>query len=217
VGGTIKAESEPEAGTTMRVELDAGEPPEDQAAAPSAAPAAADAPPRERGTIVYIEDNLSNLKLVEQALERLPDVRLIPAMQGKLGIDLARQRRADLILLDLHLPDVHGREVLEQLKADPATSAIPVVVISADATHTQIERLRTAGAGQMPEFAATNANLVNWSALLRTARWPARRRRRARVGRESGVALADRDTCAHGRDLGSERLKRPGRRGMSAV
>jgi PAS domain S-box-containing protein len=146
MGGTIKAESQPEAGTTMRVELEAAEAPENQVAAPIDAPAAPDGRPRERGTIIYIEDNLSNLKLVEQALYRLPEVRLIPAMQGKLGIDLARQHRPDLILLDLHLPDLHGREVLDQLKRDPATAAIPVVVISADATHAQIERLRTAGA-----------------------------------------------------------------------
>ena len=146
MGGTIKAESEPEAGTTMRVELDAAEGPEVETAAGNSAPAAADGPTRERRTIVYIEDNLSNLKLVEQLLDRLPGMRLIPAMQGKLGIDLARQHRPDLILLDLHLPDLHGREVLEQLKRDPATAAIPVVVISADATPAQVERLRASGA-----------------------------------------------------------------------
>jgi CheY-like chemotaxis protein len=67
-------------------------------------------------------------------------------MQGKLGVDLARQHRPDLILLDLHLPDLHGREVLQQLKRDPATAAIPVIVLSADATPAQVERLRAAGA-----------------------------------------------------------------------
>jgi PAS domain S-box-containing protein len=146
MGGTIKAESQPEAGTTMRVELEAAEAVEDQVAAPIDAPTAPDGRPRERGTIIYIEDNLSNVKLVEQALQRLPEVRLIPAMQGKLGIDLARQHRPDLILLDLHLPDLHGREVLDQLTGDPATAAIPVVVISADATPGEIERLLAAGA-----------------------------------------------------------------------
>jgi CheY-like chemotaxis protein len=67
-------------------------------------------------------------------------------MQGKLGIDLARRHLPDLILLDLHLPDLHGREVLRQLKRDPATAAIPVVVLSADATVAQIRRLREDGA-----------------------------------------------------------------------
>ena len=78
--------------------------------------------PEER-TVVYVEDNLSNLKLVERTLERLPEIRLIPAMHGRLGIDLARQHRPDLILLDLHLPDLHGDEVLERLKARPGHRA----------------------------------------------------------------------------------------------
>lgn len=86
------------------------------------------------------------MKLVERVLARLPEVRLIPAMQGKLGIDLARQHQPDLIMLDLHLPDIHGREVLAQLKGDPITGAIPVVVVSADATASELERLHAAGA-----------------------------------------------------------------------
>jgi PAS domain S-box-containing protein len=146
MGGTIKVESEPGAGSTMHVELNGADGPESETTTRNATPAAADERPRERRTIVYIEDNLSNLKLVERLLDRLPETRLIPAMQGKLGLDLARQHRPDLILLDLHLPDLHGREVLQQLKSDPATAAIPVVVLSADATPAQVERLRAAGA-----------------------------------------------------------------------
>jgi CheY-like chemotaxis protein len=73
-------------------------------------------------------------------------VRLIPAMQGQLGLELVREYRPDVVLVDLHLPDLDGREVLEQLKADPATADIPVVVLSADATPSQVERLRVAGA-----------------------------------------------------------------------
>ena len=69
-------------------------------------------------------------------------------MQGRLGIDLAREHQPDLILLDLHLPDLHGHEVLDSLKGDPATRDIPVVVVSADATPTQVERLLAAGAAE---------------------------------------------------------------------
>jgi signal transduction histidine kinase/CheY-like chemotaxis protein len=148
MGGTITPESKPEVGTTMRVEFAGAEGREDQAAARHAAPGATNGHRGARRTIVYIEDNLSNLKLVEQLLDRLPEVRLIPALQGRLGIDLARQHRPDLILLDLHLPDQHGREVLHELKRDPATAAIPVVIVSADATPAQLERLRADGAAE---------------------------------------------------------------------
>jgi CheY-like chemotaxis protein len=97
-------------------------------------------------TILYIEDNLSNLTLVEQILTEQPEIELLTAMQGQVGLDLARQHSPDLILLDLHLPDLAGWEVLARLKADEATGRIPVVVISADATARQVERLLDAGA-----------------------------------------------------------------------
>jgi len=67
-------------------------------------------------------------------------------MSGRLGLELAREHRPDLILLDLHLPDIPGTEVLEQLQADRRACETPVVVISADATPGQIERLLGAGA-----------------------------------------------------------------------
>jgi len=67
-------------------------------------------------------------------------------MKGTLALDLAREHRPDLILLDLHLPDIHGSEVLQRLQADPHTQQIPVVVISADASEGRIQRLLTAGA-----------------------------------------------------------------------
>jgi PAS domain S-box-containing protein len=144
MGGTIAAQSEPDVGTTMCLRLRRSEAPEDDAASGVAAPVATNGSPR--GTIVYIEDNVSNVKLVERLVDRLPEVRLIPAMQGKLGIDLTRRHHPDLVLLDLHLPDLHGREVLEQLRSDPATATIPVVVVSADATPGQVERLMAGGA-----------------------------------------------------------------------
>ncbi|HVH53268.1 MAG TPA: response regulator, partial [Actinomycetota bacterium] len=71
---------------------------------------------------------------------------LLSAMQASLGLELARDHRPDLILLDLHLPDMAGDEVLRRLREDPTTRTIPVVMISADATQTQINRLLAAGA-----------------------------------------------------------------------
>ena len=96
--------------------------------------------------ILYIEDNLSNLTLIEQLLEERPEIELLTAMQGKIGLDLARQHTPDLILLDVHLPDLDGREVISELKSSGTTRDIPVVILSADATRCQVDRLLTAGA-----------------------------------------------------------------------
>ena len=96
--------------------------------------------------VLCVEDNLSNVKLIQHLLAHRPEVRLVPAMQGRLGLDLALEHRPDLILLDLHLPDMPGEEVLLRLRAAPETRDIPVVVISADATPGQIRRLLANGA-----------------------------------------------------------------------
>lgn len=97
-------------------------------------------------TIVYIEDNLANLELVTRILEQHGDPTLIPAMQGGLGVELATSYQPDLVLLDLHLPDMDGDEVLRRLRADERTRGIPVLILSADATPSQVDRLRAAGA-----------------------------------------------------------------------
>ncbi len=144
IGGTIGAESEPEVGTTMRIRLPRAEHPQENLGDDDAAPAPV--PYRERRTIVHVDDNVSNLKLIDRLLARFPTVRVIPAMKGRLALDLVREHQPDLVLLDLHLPDLHGREVLEQLKGDPYTAEIPIVVLSADATPAQFERLLSEGA-----------------------------------------------------------------------
>jgi CheY-like chemotaxis protein len=104
-----------------------------------------DAPHRE-ATLLYVEDNLANLSLVETILLSRPGWRTVPALQGQLGVELAREHLPDLVLLDLHLPDLPGDEVLRRLRADPRTAGIPVVIVSADATPGSVERLRQAGA-----------------------------------------------------------------------
>ena len=91
--------------------------------------------------ILHVEDNLDNLALVEQILARHREVELIAATLGGLALELARRHRPDVILLDLHLPDMSGMDVLSRLRADPATTEIPVVVVSADATAERIARL----------------------------------------------------------------------------
>jgi PAS domain S-box-containing protein len=97
-------------------------------------------------SVLYIEDNLANLSLVERILERRPDITLITAMQGTIGLELARQHHPDVVLLDLHLPDMQGDEALKQLRQAPETHDIEVVVVSADATESQKRRLLEAGA-----------------------------------------------------------------------
>src|SRR4029077_16503624 len=97
-------------------------------------------------TVLYVPDNLSNSLLMETVFATRPGIKLLTAMQGRMGLDLAREHVPDLILLDLHLPDMHGDEVLRQLRADRRTKDIPVAIVSADATPGQIERLLAAGA-----------------------------------------------------------------------
>lgn len=111
-------------------------------------PLAADAvtPNAHRHTILYIEDNLANIKLIEHIFATRGNIDLVPAMQGRLGLDLARRDQPALVLLDLHLPDIDGDNVLRALRADPSTAELPVVVLSADATERQIERLLADGA-----------------------------------------------------------------------
>ncbi|RYG69251.1 PAS domain S-box protein, partial [bacterium] len=99
-----------------------------------------------RFVVLYIEDNPSNLHLVQRLLSRRPEIRLLSAMQGELGYELARMHCPDLILLDLHLPDVSGLEVLLRLQGNTGTKSIPIVVLSADATPGQARRAVDAGA-----------------------------------------------------------------------
>lgn len=96
--------------------------------------------------VLYVEDTLANIRLIEAILHARPQVELMPAMQGQLGLDLAREHLPDLILLDVHLPDLDGDEVLARLQADTQTRDIPTVILSADATESQRKRLLEAGA-----------------------------------------------------------------------
>lgn len=96
--------------------------------------------------VLYVEDSEPNFRLVENVLVDRPGTDLIWAETGVQALEVARSQNPQLVLLDLDLPDIHGRRVLKELQAQPETAKIPVIVISADATPSQIERMLTAGA-----------------------------------------------------------------------
>lgn len=147
MGGEIGAVSEVGQGSTFWVEFDPAQPPP-----PHDVPAVGDtsevlATGGGVRTVLYVEDNLANLRLVERIFAQRPSVRVVAAMQGILALDLAREHRPATILLDVHLPDIEGDEVLQRLQEDPETRAIPVVVVvSAEATPRKVERFLAAGA-----------------------------------------------------------------------
>ena len=96
-------------------------------------------------TLLYVEDNPANMKMVEQLIARYPDIRLETAVNGALGIELARAVRPNVILMDINLPGISGVEALKILREDPATAHIPVVAISANAMPHDIEKGLEAG------------------------------------------------------------------------
>jgi len=89
--------------------------------------------------VLYIEDNPANMILVEQLIARRPDITLLTAVNGSLGIAEARVTLPDMILMDINLPGLSGIEALAILRADPATAHIPIVALSANAMPRDIE------------------------------------------------------------------------------
>jgi PAS domain S-box-containing protein len=147
MGGHISTESTVGRGTTFAIDLPVVPAPVAEAQPASGAPAELEVrAPGQARNVLYVEDNPSNIKLVEAILRARPEVTLLVATQGSLAIDLAREHRPALVLLDLNLPDISGEEVLRRLRRDARTAEIPVVITSADATPGHIERLRRAGA-----------------------------------------------------------------------
>jgi signal transduction histidine kinase/CheY-like chemotaxis protein len=141
--GSVSVESVIDQGCSFHLELPAADP----IALPVVSPVAADdAAARAHGVIVYIEDNVSNVRLMEQVVKRRPGVELLCAGDGRSGVTMVREHRPQLVFLDLHLPDISGEEVLREIWEYPATREIPVVVLSADAMPAQQQRLLASGA-----------------------------------------------------------------------
>jgi PAS domain S-box-containing protein len=96
-------------------------------------------------TLLYVEDNAANLTLVERLIARRSDIRLLTAVNGTLGVELARDSRPDVILMDINLPGISGIEALKVLREDPATAHIPIVALSANAMPRDIKKGLEAG------------------------------------------------------------------------
>jgi PAS domain S-box-containing protein len=131
MGGRLGVDSVPDAGSTFSIGLPVADAPDELAPPPArlGSPTTAAGPFR----VMLVEEDLANLPLVERVLARRPGIEVMASMHGSLAIELAREHHPGLILLDLLLPDVPGTEVLERLRADPATIGIPVAVVSAEA------------------------------------------------------------------------------------
>jgi signal transduction histidine kinase/ActR/RegA family two-component response regulator len=95
--------------------------------------------------VLYIEDNPANIEVVTRFVRTRPGVRLQSVTSGQAGLDVAAREVPDLILLDLHLPGLHGDEVLRRLRDNPATAGIPVAVLSAEAAPSVIRHMRASG------------------------------------------------------------------------
>ena len=163
--GSLSVRSTPGEGCTFSLTLPRAQvhaallPAPPPAVAPTASQLAA---PEQPLRVLCIEDNLSSLALIETLLSRWPQVQVISAMQGQLGLDLAWQHRPEAILLDLDLPDLSGQEVLERLRQKPSSRETPVLLITADASAGTQRSLLAAGATavlskplHVPTFLAT--------------------------------------------------------------
>ena len=150
MGGVIGVESRVGDGSVFWVELAASSAPalvfggSGEILPDERLPAAAHASSRQR-TLLYVEDNPANLALVEQLIARRSDLKLLTAIDGYLGIQLARAFQPDVILMDINLPGISGFGALKILREDPATAHIPVIALSANAVPRDIEKGMEAG------------------------------------------------------------------------
>ena len=178
MGGSLTARSKPLAGSVFTLELERGDPesalpaPSDAGEAPGEAGASrtggghANPGAGTQGTIrvLYVEDNRTNWELVRLFLERAGGFALLRAASGAEGIALAKQQLPDVVLLDMNLPDLHGRDVQRLLAAEPLTAAIPVIALSADALSIDVAAARRQG------FADYLTKPVRMSRLVETLR-----------------------------------------------
>ncbi|WP_431479534.1 ATP-binding protein [Massilia eburnea] len=146
MGGTIGVTSSQGVGSMFWIELESTEP------TPSRVDFSAERPAQphrhaagEPATVLYVEDNPANLKLVEEIISFRPDLKLISAPDGHLGIELARAHQPDIILMDINLPGLNGIDAVKLLATDPRTAQIPVIALTANAMPRDVEKGLAAG------------------------------------------------------------------------
>jgi len=144
MGGTLRADSPQGAGAVFTLTL----PMADSAATPTPIAAGTAPAPYRRRLVHYIEDNPTNIEVMRGVLAQRPQIELSVSTLGLDGLGAVRESRPDLVLLDMHLPDISGLELLRHLKLDDAIARIPVVVVSADATLARTEEALTLGAAR---------------------------------------------------------------------
>ena len=198
MSGRLTASSVPGQGSAFTLTLPRSQdmfPTPSAPAVPLLAPAASTDGVRHR--ILYIEDNPANIEVVSRFLRTRPNIALEQATTGRTGLEKAVRNPPDLILLDMHLPDLRGDEVLKRLKAEPATASLPIAILSAEAAPAIIRRMRDNGVisyltkplnltelGQL-----IDANLVPASAAPATSTEPASTEPAASAAPASGVAF----------------------------
>jgi len=147
MGGVIGVESTVGTGSVFWFELKTVAGSELAAGDRQAAASAKPRSPRKarRHTVLYVEDNPANMKLVEKIIARHPDILLLTAVTGISGIEIARDKQPEVILMDINLPGISGSQALKILNEDPATEHIPVIAISANAMPLDVEKGMKAG------------------------------------------------------------------------
>ena len=166
--GSIGVSSEPGVGSTFWIELRAVD------ALPLPAPSDLPRPDLAGAllehsapvTVLYVEDNPANLTLVEEIVRYCPQLRLLTAHDGHLGVDMARTHLPQLILMDINLPTMNGTDALKLLRADPRTAHIPVIALTANAMPGDVERSMALG---FYRYLTKPINLDEFNAAINSA------------------------------------------------
>jgi PAS domain S-box-containing protein len=145
MGGTLEVSSRAGEGSCFTVKLLAGDRPARTAAGGRDRRVHAPAPAADARTLLYVEDNPSNVRLLAEVMKLRPSVRLLTAHDGATGLQSAEVERPDAIVVDIALPGMDGFELCRRLRAQPRTARLPIVALSANAMETDVARGQGAG------------------------------------------------------------------------